>query len=67
MGTIYGGKLIDIMDMTVFQHTLQLLPDTPCDDAVTVNFTGVDFLASAVEGDLLKSTSYLDKIGVKVT
>lgn len=65
MGTIFGGKLISLIDLCCFEHSLFLLKDSICDDAVTVNFSDVNFVHGAVIGDLLTVTSFVKKIGIK--
>jgi acyl-CoA hydrolase len=68
MGTIFGGKLVSIIDLAVAQHTMFLLKEEPfceCDDAVTVNFDKVNFHFGAVVGDLLTIQSVVDRIGIK--
>lgn len=67
MGTIFGGKLISVIDLAVAQHTMILLKteNSPCDDAVTVNFSNVNFHFGAVVGDLLTIRSTVDRIGIK--
>jgi len=67
MGTIFGGKLVSIMDLAVAQHTIILLKEgqSKCDDAVTVNFNNINFLIGPKVGDLLRVTSTLTKLGIK--
>ena len=67
MGTIFGGKLVSIIDLAVAQHTMFLLKEenSKCDDAVTVNFSEINFHFGAVVGDLLTIESVLDRIGIK--
>lgn len=64
MRTIFGGTLIGICDLVVAQHTMLLVANTPCDDAVTVHFD-VDFPSGAVEGDLVTAYSELTDVGIK--
>ena len=67
MGTIFGGKLLSVIDLAVAQHTMFLLKEenSVCDDAVTVSFENVAFHFGAVVGDLLTIRSTVDKIGIK--
>lgn len=67
MGTIFGGKLVSIMDLAVAQHTVILLKESnsECNDAVTVSFKNIEFLIGPKVGDLLKVTSSLTRIGIK--
>lgn len=67
MGTIFGGKLVSIIDLAVAQHTMILLKQerSECNDAVTVNFGNINFHFGAVVGDLLTIRSVVDRIGVK--
>lgn len=65
MGTIFGGEILSLVDLCCFEHSLLLLENTDCDDAVTVNFSNVDFLKGPVVGDLIKVTSNVNKIGIK--
>ena len=67
MGTIFGGKLVSVIDLAVAQHTMILLKQeaSECDDAVTVSFANVNFHFGAVVGDLLTIRSDVDKIGIK--
>ena len=65
MGTIFGGKLLSLIDLCCFEHSLFLLKDTECDDAVTVAFNDVSFVHGAVVGDMLTITSFVKKIGIK--
>ena len=67
MGTIFGGKLVSVIDLAVAQHTMFLLKEegSECDDAVTVNFSEINFHFGAVVGDLLTIESVVDRIGIK--
>lgn len=67
MGTIFGGKLVSIIDLAVAQHTMFLLKEegSECDDAVTVSFSDVNFHFGAVVGDLLTIQSVVARIGIK--
>jgi acyl-CoA hydrolase len=65
MGTIFGGKLLSIIDLCCFEHSLLLLKDSICDDSVTVAFNNVNFVHGAVIGDLLTVKSSVKKIGIK--
>jgi acyl-CoA hydrolase len=67
MGTIFGGKLVSIMDLAVAQHTILLLRagNSVCDDAVTVSFANINFLSGPKVGDYLTVTSTLTKLGIK--
>lgn len=65
MGTIFGGKILELIDLCCFEHSLLLIEKTDCDDSVTVNFKEVSFLKGPVIGDLIKVNSSIDKIGIK--
>lgn len=65
MGTIFGGKLLSIVDLAVAQHTAILLQNSVCEDAVTVNFNNVNFHCGPVVGDLLIIESTIADIGIK--
>lgn len=65
-GTIFGGEFMSTIDLAVAHHVMFLLKEekSECQDAVLVHFD-VDFHDKAVVGDLLTTTSTLDKIGLK--
>lgn len=65
-GTIFGGEFMSTIDLAVAQHVMFLLYEgkSECQDAVLVHFT-VDFHDKAIVGDLLTTTSTVDRIGLK--
>lgn len=65
MGTIFGAKIMELFDLTCFEHCLLILRESlTCEDAVTVH-SSTDFHYGPVEGELLIFSSTLQKIGVK--
>ena len=65
MGTIFGGNVLSLADLCCFEHSLLLLRGTDCDDAVTVNFSNVNFIRGPKVGDLIEIESTLTKVGIK--
>lgn len=65
MGTIFGGKILELIDLCCFEHSLILIEDSECEDAVTVAFNKISFLSGPVIGDFVKVTSEISRIGIK--
>lgn len=65
IGTIFGGKLLSIVDLAIAEHCSYLLHISECEDAVTVNFDDVNFHVGAEVGDLIEIHTEIEKIGIK--
>ena len=65
MGTIFGGKILCEFDLVAFEHSILLLQNSLCNDAVTVGIKEVSFLYGPREGEMLEFHSVVKKIGIK--
>lgn len=62
-GTIFGGRIMSLMDIEAAKLGYLLIMDRNVDNVVTKFVNNIDFHAPAVNGDILEITATLASVG----